>query len=206
MPQRLMILLALVVSACTSYADPATIRAPQSSTEKARYDAASRRVTDVMNTLALRNQDICALPCRLDVYLGIANGVGAFADKTHVWLPVPMVEEAANADELALIIGHEWAHVVFDGGGAGFDAARELRAECLGAMFSKRAGYDPVNGAQMHYRFWGRENGEKLLLLALGVFGGGTSLPWPDRIDMVKRAAATDASKGAMAKVCGVRW
>lgn len=200
-------LLALTLGGCTSYADPETIRAPQSPTEQLAFNAALARVTPVQRRLALANQDVCQrAPCRLDLYLGIANGIGGFADSTHVWLPVPMVQETKNDDELALVIAHEWAHVLVDRGASGFDAGRELRADCLGAMIAQRAGFNPHRGADLHHRLMVREAGERLLLIGFGIVGGGTTLPWSDRIAMIERAGATDASKDSMARLCGVRF
>lgn len=98
---------------------------------------------------------------------------------------IPMLLDVKNADELALVMGHEAAHhieghlrkthsdalagaLIFGilGAAAGVDAvdlgaqvgARqyskqyELEADRLGTVIAKRAGYDPVKGAQYFTR------------------------------------------------------
>jgi hypothetical protein len=197
--------LALMVGGCTTYADPSTIRAPQTPQEWAEYSATSQQLVPIINRLADSNQDLCATQCLLNLRIGVSAGIGAFGGNGAVWMPIPMAREMQNDNERALILGHEWAHVLLQDPG-GFDAGRELRADCLGAMLAKRAGYDPAAGAGIFRRWAGREAVEQVLFLAVGMVGGNAKQSWAARFEMIERANATDASKSAIETICGVRW
>lgn len=83
------------------------------------------------------------------------NTLDAYSDRHDLAITTGMIAFTANDDELALIVGHELAHVVLQheqGASAAQLRKREVEADIVGAMLAHCAGYDVVKGAA----FWRR--------------------------------------------------
>lgn len=63
----------------------------------------------------------------------------ACTDKTKITLAIELLYAVKNQDELAGVIGHEMAHMIYKD---------ELKADVLGLQYAKKAGYDYCKAAQ----------------------------------------------------------
>lgn len=80
----------------------------------------------------------------------------AYSGRHDLAITTGMIAFTVNDDELALIVGHELAHVVLQherGGSAGELRKREVEADLTGAMLAHCAGYDVVKGAAFWQRY-----------------------------------------------------
>lgn len=83
------------------------------------------------------------------------KGIEAFSDARNVGLGVKLIAFTGSDDELALVAGHELAHIIHHDAttksGLG-QRAKEDRADVLGASLARCAGYDVERGLE----FWPR--------------------------------------------------
>jgi Zn-dependent protease with chaperone function len=103
-------------------------------------------------TLVLRRGEMTisktlkAVPlCGGRTYLDTAGGFEAQTNGRDVGIHIALVEFTANDDELALVLGHELAHVILRQEttlSPGHSAAAELQVDILGARIAHCAGYD----------------------------------------------------------------
>lgn len=125
-------------------------------------DWLANRPTDEAITFILRRNHITlrkvmtpAAACTGRAILKTDNTLDAYSDRRDLAITTGMIAFTANDDELALIVGHELAHVLLQHewtGSAGVLRKRETEADILGAMLAHCAGYDVVKGAA----FWRR--------------------------------------------------
>ncbi len=146
--------------------------------------------------------------CRLDLYLGIPNAIEVFYADKAIWLSVQTVQMTRNDAELALLIGHEWAHLLL--GHRGFDDGRELIADCVGALAAWRSGYDPGEGVALYARLASYPNLNDVMAGLLGIGASAAKPDWNRRIAAVRHARAQAAGKpitpADVARICGVTF
>lgn len=99
---------------------------------------------------------LCAAPF---VYKA-AGAVDAYSDGRRLAITSGLIEFTANDDELALLAGHELAHVIHGDDKADnlWDRRRKERdADALGAALAKCAGFDPALGVNFWRRYRQRD-------------------------------------------------
>ena len=93
--------------------------------------------------------------CAGRVVLKTDDALDAYSDDENLAITTGLVDFTENDDELALIVGHELAHLILrqpQGGSGPVLRDRETEADILGAALAHCAGYDVVKGAA----FWPR--------------------------------------------------
>lgn len=85
------------------------------------------------------------------LYLNPSSDANASSSPMRIEVTAGMLRFAHNADELALVLGHELGHYVLHHTGS--TPSNEFAADRLGAQFEDRAGYNHCNGVQLLYRF-----------------------------------------------------
>lgn len=109
-----------------------------------------------------------AAQCAVNVQVEPSRGINARADAEIISIDWGLVSYTENERELAILIGHELAHVIsYNADTSLWDRAveatprglfrRELAADRLGLYLAARAGYD-VSGAADFWRRFGRNN------------------------------------------------
>jgi hypothetical protein len=199
--------LVAALSGCTEYAQPSSDDVPSELLEALQGNAATRRVA---HAISAANSDWCPSEnerCLLDVRIGFADGVEALYARHAIWLPKQIIDVVRNDAELALLIGHEWTHGLL-GDSGGFDAGRELTADCVGSLVALRSGYDPRDGVNLYKRLAGRKDFDEVML-GLGLWGGGINVDWTGRIAIVDKARAPVAGRpigrADIEHICGVK-
>lgn len=93
--------------------------------------------------------------CAARFIVKTGKGIEAFSDAQNVGLGIKLVAFTGSDDELALVAGHELAHIIYHDAttksGLG-QRAKEDRADVLGASLARCAGYDVERGLA----FWPR--------------------------------------------------
>ncbi len=85
------------------------------------------------------------------LYLDPDSSPNASSTPMRIEVTAGMLRFVHNADELALVLGHELGHYVLHHTSS--TPSREFAADRLGAQFEDRAGYNHCSGAQVLYRF-----------------------------------------------------
>lgn len=109
------------------------------------------RRNGVPHTFRFRGRRLCAAR----FYLKTDEGMSAYGDERNVAIGRKFLDFARNDDELAILAGHELAHIV-----AQDDATNNLRtrramedrADLLGADLARCAGYDMSKGLELWRR------------------------------------------------------
>lgn len=106
-----------------------------------------------------QNLSLSVLPistCSARIYLKIKNGIDAYSDAEGIALSTGFMQFTKNDDEVALIAGHELAHIVL-GDELARDKIRgknkEDAADKLGAHLALCAGYNPALALDYWRRF-----------------------------------------------------
>jgi Zn-dependent protease with chaperone function len=95
---------------------------------------------------------ICASRTALETH----GSLDAYSDSSDIAVTSALIDFTANDDELALILGHELAHVILHAAAGGQSAdplAAEQQADILGAGIARCAGYDMRRAAAFWPRF-----------------------------------------------------
>lgn len=181
------------------------IRSPVTAAEKAEAAQFQPMFDRTWLTLWTANKTLCRDRCAPQIYFGPASGIGAHSGiglkdgKDYIEISTPMLRMLKDDDELAYLIGHEWAHLILSHykQGEGRNDTKEMQADCVGSLFAARAGYRADAGAA------------PLLRMRLQTASGWLGM-LPDmgpRADRVKRAAAAAKGKtidrAAIRQVCG---
>jgi hypothetical protein len=98
--------------------------------------------------------------CGARFLLKTGEGLRAYSDTANVAISEALVEFARNDDELALVLGHELAHVLYqDKRDMGVPARRaaEARADLTGAAIARCAGFDIARGVGILTRLGKRD-------------------------------------------------
>jgi predicted Zn-dependent protease len=75
-----------------------------------------------------------------------SNKINAWADGRRVILTTGMMGYLSSSDQLAVVLGHEFAHILnYDNYKPG-RKSHELNADTLGASLAQRAGYNACSG------------------------------------------------------------
>lgn len=149
--RRHLLALALLLAGCAGGAD---LRAPSTAAEWQQFNALSVDVTRVVQPLQAKNVDLCSTSearCSLTTNINFSSEIGAFSDRTTIYLTDDLLRFMQNDDERAVVIGHEWGHVLLQHQAlVGRVSRRELerQADCVGAILAVRAGFDAVRGAE----------------------------------------------------------
>lgn len=148
--------------------------------------------------LSLTVRPIRACATRFEVTVG--DSYDARADGATVQLSTKLMEGVAGDDELAFVIGHEFAHNVlrhrarleaagvgrgmFEGFGAsvGYIRRSEIEADMLGLALAANAGFDPAAPARF-WRWFGPAHFDSILLAR-------THPRWSLRVKLLDREAA----------------
>lgn len=199
--------LLLIVVACAPISDGTDFRAISSDEEWEEYHHHAKVTDSAWFTLTQSNTDLCAPRCALAIKLGPATGMGAFTrsnvNPPEIWITFPLMRFLENEDEVAMLIAHEWSHILL-GHAAVYDAlgakVAELQADCLGAILAARAGYDVEAGAQALRRMALTPNG------ILHTLSGGVT--HPDfgsryRTTISAGSKANKLSKDGIRRICG---
>ncbi len=150
-----------------------------------RSDTLSLHVTD--SRKSVRKLVKPALVCASDFQVDTKNGVDAGANGDVVRVTVGLMAYAADDNELAAVVAHEFAHNIL-GHRARLDAtkrgkgkavlATEIEADRLSVWLMANAGYD-VQAALRFTERYGRKYG-------LGIFSDGTHLRWKNRVKVMQ--------------------
>lgn len=121
--------------------------------------------------------------CDTRVILKTSRTIEAYSDGNAMAITTGMVEFMQNDDELALLVGHEFSHVIYRDEGAakglGDRRHREDRADLLGAALAHCGGYHRMRGLA----FWERyRKGD-----VFGFLRDPTHRPVIDRIARISR-------------------
>lgn len=135
-----------------------TLALPTNSTPV--YAPSDKEIMEVYNKLVAATGEINMVPPLQISDSGIVN---AYATKEAVILNRGLIKTLKNADELALVLGHELAHETLnhvnsiEDGSPWFVVGRaEAQADKLGAYYMMRAGYDICKGREL-YLSWMKE-------------------------------------------------
>jgi len=207
---RLILTLALLfLTACQSVSDGTDIRAVKTDAERQEYYRHADHVDRAYDRLISANAEYCSPKCRFRVVLGPASGLGAFTNSRvsppEIWVTFPLMRFLENDDEIALLIAHEWSHILL-GHAAVYDTlggkTAELQADCLGAILAARAGYDVSKAALSLKRMGNTATG-----IIHTMTGGNTHPPFTQRyeltVDIGGRGRNID--KNTANQICGVR-
>lgn len=85
------------------------------------------------------------------LYLDPDSAPNASSSPMRIDVTAGMLRFVRNADELALVLGHELGHYTLHHTGS--TPSREFAADRLGAQYEDRAGYNHCRGVQVLYRF-----------------------------------------------------
>lgn len=94
--------------------------------------------------------------CSARLVMKTAKSIEAYGDGKNVGVSTSLAQFAETDDELALVIGHEIAHIINrDGKATGIDdrRAKEDRADLLGAGLLRCAGYDVERSTRFLSRY-----------------------------------------------------
>lgn len=94
--------------------------------------------------------------CAARFFLKTDQGIEAYSDGTNIGVTSGIIHFTGNDDELALVMGHELAHVIADKGEPAslFGHRRmEDKADLLGAALAHCAGYDIIRSLAFWNRF-----------------------------------------------------
>jgi beta-barrel assembly-enhancing protease len=122
---------------------------------------------------------VCASRTMLDT----RRALDAYSDARDLAVTSALVDFTQDDDELALIVGHELAHVILAAQTAapiGDSREAEARADLLGAALAHCAGYDMASAAAFWPRYRAQDREARLRL---------PSHPSPDRREEAIRAA-----------------
>lgn len=105
--------------------------------------------------------------CASRAVIDTGSALDAYSDASHIAVTSALIDFTANDDELALILGHELAHVILHRASpeSPVDAiAAEQDADILGALIARCAGYDPGRAVAFWPRFEAHDplRGERL--------------------------------------------
>lgn len=206
---RLTLALALfLLTACQSVSDGTDIRAVETDAERQEYFLHSAPVDRVYSRLVSANADLCGSVCRYRVVIGPAGGMGAFTrasvEPKEIWVTFPLMRFLENDDEVALLVAHEWSHLLL-GHAAVYDRiggkVAELQADCLGAILATRAGYN-VNRAALSLKRAGNT--------ATGIIhtftGGNTHPTFAQRYETtIDAGSRRNVGRAEANQICGVR-
>lgn len=91
--------------------------------------------------------------CSMRLIVEVGGVTGTKSDRTTIKLTTGLIAFTTDDDELAVLAGHELAHIVLNERVRGSHAKnREDQADALGLVFAVRAGYAAAAGP----RFWAR--------------------------------------------------
>lgn len=199
--------LALLLAGCASISDGSDFRPPASEAEWREWRQYEPMMNRITSRLISANAGHCGERCSFGVVYGPASGIGAFytvkTSPPQIWLTMPLVRFLENEDETALVVAHEWAHIL--AGHAYLEAtvparSREFQADCIGAVLAARAGYD-VGRAAESMRRMARTGVGFLHTLS----GGGTHPTFAERHDITIRAGSQSfAAWPELARYCGL--
>ncbi len=100
---------------------------------------------------SLRKKIAPVAVCGSRTILDSGRSLAAYSDSRNLAVTSALIEFTANDDELALIVGHELAHVVLPRA-PGAQQQQESEADLFGARLAHCAGYDVARAAD----FWPR--------------------------------------------------
>lgn len=124
--------------------------------------------------------------CSARFVVKTGKGLTAFGDGKNVAIAAKMIAFTRNDDELAVIAGHELAHIVNrDGKASGISGRRHMedRADLLGAGLARCAGYDLPKGLAV----WDRYNKQDVLRF----LRDPTHRSVPARLELIRSQAMT---------------
>jgi beta-barrel assembly-enhancing protease len=105
---------------------------------------------------SLRKTLVAEPVCAARTMLDSSPALAAYSDGAAVAITSGLIAFTASDDELALVLGHEFAHVVAPDetpAGAGEDPASEQAADLLGAALAHCAGYDVGRASALWPRY-----------------------------------------------------
>jgi Zn-dependent protease with chaperone function len=107
---------------------------------------------------SLRKKIAPVAVCASRTMLDSGRSLAAYSDSRDLAVTSALIEFTANDDELALIVGHELAHVLLPRA-PGAQQQQESEADVFGARLAHCAGYDVARAAD----FWPRYRAQDLL-------------------------------------------
>lgn len=205
--RRIATFLLILLAGCAPISDGSDIRPVRSPAEKAELATHLIPVNGAYDRLTSSNVSLCGRRCVFIVYLGPANGIGAFTRSTasppQIWTTFPTMRFLESEAEVALLIAHEWSHILLDHNAPGNQVPNktaELQADCLGAILTVRAGYDIETAVQSLVRMSRTPNG------IMHTLSGGTTHPtWAERIRMTREAGRQGRAldRDGIRRLCG---
>jgi hypothetical protein len=165
--------LAFALAGCVSISDGSDFHTPSTAEEQRAFYKYQPQVTRVMTRLRAGSYDLCPTDmkwCELKVNINASGGIGAVGIAGTVYVSLPLLDFIGSSDdELAVVLGHEWAHILLRHSGKERRLGQELAADCVGSMLAQRGGYDPLAGAKFYLRLSSAEMKTRLAYLAVGM-------------------------------------
>lgn len=175
------------------------MRYPVTDSQKAEWQESAERINRVKDRIVAANADICPRHC--SPALRVEMGRGAYADKDVILVRSGSVKNLRNDNEVAVLFGHELAHVFLGHSnwvGRADSGNEEIEADCVGTVLAVRAGYDGVKGAK-----WT----DDLRNSGSSAFIGKYMNPWARQQAMIKAANAVNGrpiDRDTIKAICGV--
>lgn len=221
---RAVILVAtLFVSGCA--ADIHDLRMPETPGEQAAVDLQIKRAEKPAARLAQANGDLCRkIPradCGLSLLIAYSWKANAFSNQAGIYFSTGMMEALKTDDGIAMIMAHEWSHVLLEHYKKRGTGDMEIDADCVGAILTYRAGYD-LTAAKVPFEtvFDNIDTGQTaysiamlLLIGAIPESGYHPSAAWrAEHIDHVAAELAVRKARGdvvnqsAIETICSIKF
>lgn len=159
----------------------------------------SKRVQPVVERLFAAAAPFCPNRCSMPIMLDDSQGLNAHADSRRISISRPMIDLADTKDQLALVLGHELAHVLLGhthrdawtqfaaAFGDSIERDDERQADYVGLYLAARAGYDTDKAVNL----WRRMGAVQPRIIAGDATHPGTA----ERFVALRNTAAEIAAK-----------
>lgn len=167
------------------------------------------RINPLLARLGEGSADLCAVRragCPIRAIVGVGRFyAGMNPEHQAILMTDDLARYLRNDDELLLVLGHEWAHLLLRHGYGASTPSKETAADCAGTLLAKRAGADIPRGALVMKRLQGTSAG-----LMRAVFDAGTHPDFNTRYLRI-RSVAANAPAGEISirdieRICEVRF
>lgn len=104
------------------------------------------------NNIFNRLKSISGIPQYVSLHIRQSEEINAGSNMYNVYINTGMLKFLKNQNELALILGHELAHILNQSYNKGGSYSDELGADSLGAWLMQKGGYNKCEAIQLWKR------------------------------------------------------